>query len=109
MNRDLKAKWIAALRSGEYRQVHGELRSGSGGTERFCCLGVLCEVARVRRVVQEQYRFDDGTISGICLAGALLAAVGDDRQNQLMSLNDAPTAFADIADWIETHIPEDPA
>lgn len=41
MKADLKAKWIAALRSGEYQQGHGVLRSG----DHYCCLGVLCEVA----------------------------------------------------------------
>lgn len=40
MKPKIKAKWVAALRSGEYRQWRGDLR-GYGG---FCCLGVLCDV-----------------------------------------------------------------
>lgn len=36
----IKAKWVAALRSGEYNQDDGELRSRDG----FCCLGVLCDL-----------------------------------------------------------------
>jgi len=35
-------KLIAALRSGKYRQTTGALRKGN----RFCCLGVACEVHR---------------------------------------------------------------
>lgn len=34
--------WVAALRSGEYPQDVGALRTAKG----FCCLGVACEVAR---------------------------------------------------------------
>lgn len=32
--------WVAALRSGEYKQAQGQLRDG----DRFCCLGVLCDL-----------------------------------------------------------------
>lgn len=35
-----RRKWVAALRSGEYRQDRGQLRSDAG----FCCLGVACDV-----------------------------------------------------------------
>jgi hypothetical protein len=42
-------KWIAALRSGSYRQASGVLRetfhSGPEAT-RYCCLGVACELFR---------------------------------------------------------------
>lgn len=40
---DLKAKWLAALRSGEFIQGHTQLRSSDGS--KHCCLGVLCVVA----------------------------------------------------------------
>lgn len=42
MNQEIKAKWVAALRSGEYAQSTGSLR----GPEGFCCLGVLCEISK---------------------------------------------------------------
>ena len=41
MNAQIKAAWIAALRSGEYKQGQGRLRFG----DEFCCLGVLCDLA----------------------------------------------------------------
>lgn len=41
MKRELFNKWTAALRSGNYTQGHGRLRSEN---DTFCCLGVLCEV-----------------------------------------------------------------
>lgn len=41
MNKELKTKWIAALRSGEYKQGTNVLRDEDN---RFCCLGVLCDL-----------------------------------------------------------------
>lgn len=41
VNTDVKAKWIAALRSGEYKQGIGCLHGVREGDE-YCCLGVLC-------------------------------------------------------------------
>lgn len=40
MNPEIKAKWVAALRSGEYEQGKHALRDA----EQFCCLGVLCSL-----------------------------------------------------------------
>lgn len=42
MKAEIKAEWIAALRSGNYRQGYGGLRSEE---DKFCCLGVLCDLA----------------------------------------------------------------
>lgn len=41
MNPEIKERWVAKLRSGDYAQTDGRLADSSG----FCCLGVLCEVA----------------------------------------------------------------
>lgn len=40
MKPEIKARWLAALRSGDYIQGHGRLREGNT----FCCLGVLCDL-----------------------------------------------------------------
>ena len=40
MNSQVKEKWVAALRSGEYQQGTCRLRSNRG----FCCLGVLTDL-----------------------------------------------------------------
>lgn len=42
MNQSVKRRWVAALRSGEYRQGYNVLRNVDNT---FCCLGVLCEIA----------------------------------------------------------------
>lgn len=41
MNQEVKAKWLAALRSGEYTQGHLCLRTQQ---HEFCCLGVLVDL-----------------------------------------------------------------
>lgn len=41
MKADIKKRWIAALRSGEYQQGQGYLRPTENS---WCCLGVLCDL-----------------------------------------------------------------
>ncbi len=60
MKPEIKARWIAALRSGEYVQGRDCLRrdlwtpaSAPGElTDAFCCLGVLCDLAAREGVVE---------------------------------------------------------
>jgi hypothetical protein len=40
MKADIKSKWLAALRSGQYEQTDMRLRHDGG----YCCLGVLCDL-----------------------------------------------------------------
>lgn len=45
MDSNIKARWIEALRSGEYEQGTGQLKAVSpSGQASYCCLGVLCDV-----------------------------------------------------------------
>lgn len=61
MNPEVKAKWIAALLSGKYKQGKGKLHKianylfekgwkstgkNAEDAERYCCLGVICELYR---------------------------------------------------------------
>ena len=41
MNKKVKTLWLKALRSGEYKQVQLQLKRD----DRYCCLGVLCDLA----------------------------------------------------------------
>lgn len=100
MTADLKAKWIAALRSGAYKKATGQLTKDGRS---YCCLGVLCVVAG-REVLSNP--------------GALFAP--DDllphgMQSQLANRNDGieyqgfpvPWSFAELADWIDANVPVD--
>jgi hypothetical protein len=40
MNKVIKKQWVAALRSGKYKQAKKQLKKGQG----FCCLGVLTDL-----------------------------------------------------------------
>jgi hypothetical protein len=61
MNPEIKSKWIAALRSGQYEQARGGLmrilhrnfETGKIGVG-FCCLGVLCDLASQESVCRWQ-------------------------------------------------------
>lgn len=43
MKKDVAEKWVAALRSGLYKQGRNALKSKDG----YCCLGVLCDISGV--------------------------------------------------------------
>lgn len=52
MNAEVKTLWVTALRSGEYQQTTGKLRSQLSLLQmadlvRYCCLGVLCDRHRI--------------------------------------------------------------
>lgn len=46
MKPEVRAMWVAALRSGEYEQATDALSVAGGGATppAFCCLGVLCDL-----------------------------------------------------------------
>lgn len=55
MDEEIKAQWVEALRSGQYRQARGVLSAKQeDGSMTHCCLGVLCELllaqGRLQRV-----------------------------------------------------------
>ncbi len=45
MNKTYKKLWVEALRSDKYKQGRNRLRRDN----KFCCLGVLCDVFRKRQ------------------------------------------------------------
>lgn len=52
MDKEVKDEWVAALKSGDYKQATGRLSVGVGSDTRHCCLGVLCEIAVKHKVIQ---------------------------------------------------------
>ena len=56
MNRDIAQRWVDALRSGDYEQGKERLaRKGEDGKTKFCCLGVLCEIAVADGIVERKW------------------------------------------------------
>lgn len=108
-------KWVAALRSGEFKQGRQSLRSAK---DEFCCLGVACELATREGVIASphldehgiEYRYA-GSVAilppdvqnwlGISKKlGQYTDANGD--SSSLASQNDGGSTFAQIADLIES-------
>jgi hypothetical protein len=103
MDAELKAKWIAALRSGEYEQGKGNLRARNGT---YCCLGVLCKVAGYGIDTDNDCALRPDGTKGEQSYDALddLGAVPKIR-HPLISMNDSDSTFTEIADYIEANIP----
>lgn len=114
MDPEAKKVWIEALRSGKYEQGSGALSYRNTGSKEqyFCCLGVLCEVAGLRKTVERgeaarvfyQYYFPTGEIKrGTIPAGYL--GINIEEKGNLVRLNDRKAAsFDEIATWIEENL-----
>lgn len=108
MKQEVKDKWIEALRSGEYEQGIGRLRSSEN---KFCCLGVLCEVQGVESHLnhdEESYRYF-GNKNGFQSLLPSSVAIDDwklpyEDTSILMGMNDNGKSFNEIADWIEENV-----
>ena len=105
------AVWVAALRSGEYRQTQGGLISFEGERLAFCCMGVATDllvpvtalewgVGDLRRdacypppKVHMIFGLGEQKVDGTSPVTEVLAALNDgDRKS-----------FSEIADWIVKH------
>ena len=123
MNPKVKAKWVAALRSGRYKQGHGALAISSGRahvSDKFCCLGVLCDLAVQAKVIpaptlapdNEWYSYEHAygelphevmTWAGLDSADPWVPLNGSDHN--LSTLNDDHRlSFKRIARLVETHL-----
>lgn len=107
MDPELKAKWVAALRSGKYEQTTGALcRIGADdGKLRYCCLGVLMEVLGVpyeQVELQKVYQDEDGSYTRVgSLSEAQTRKYGVYNQMSLIEMNDDDRrSFAEIADFL---------
>lgn len=110
MNEELKARWVAALRSGKYRQGRGSLVSASVlGQLSYCCLGVACEIFHKELDVRKRYK--DGEVyfdnNNHYLPNKIsnTLKMGIEMEMKLANLNDVKNEnFHEIADWIERNL-----
>jgi hypothetical protein len=105
LNAEVKAKWVAALRSGKYRQGVGSLKQRDDHRHnKLCCLGVLGELCSLPGTDDNSYLVE----------GKALRALGGLRkktQSKLAELNDGSDdgkvdrmSFRQIADYIEKNL-----
>ena len=99
MDKELKEKWVAALRSGHYKQGKDWLRVG----DTFCCWGVL------RDLIDPADKEDRRCLPARHMVAAGLPPFFD--TSKLESMNDGvgewngnQQNFAQIADYIERNL-----
>lgn len=109
MNAELKATWIAALRSGAYQQCRRLLYDGKG----FCCLGVEFHACHGFRPPANFSAGADGEDTGCFVLPddknwtEILHddGIGAKTRETLETMNDGGKSFTEIADWIDANIP----
>lgn len=130
MNSAVKKMWTAALRSGKYDQGKSALALVDETNTKYCCLGVLCELAVDAGVIGAGAILQNGgNSSGTMAYGAgrdtstlpdeviQWAEIGDGvyssnpyvekangQKNSLATINDRGTSFEEIADLIEENL-----
>jgi hypothetical protein len=111
MDKELKASWLEALRSGRYIQTQGDLRDNWG----FCCLGVLLDVCKHGDWDGQEYVIErDGerlAVSGELEGYARAVGLTTEQERSLIQMNDGkkdwadkPQPFEKIADYIEKNL-----
>ncbi len=121
MKPEIKAKWVENLRSGKYVQGIDSLRAPSYNDdgdvidEKFCCLGVLCDLYvndtgdNLWNTILSDYESRETTdLPGRVVKWAGLTAdlEADAYTDSLAILNDKGSPFGYIADVIEKHVLE---
>lgn len=99
MKAKVKAKWIAALRSGKFTQGSGALKQVENGKTTHCCLGVL-------RAIQPGIHRESDSHSEILKE---TCGIPTSVQQTLARYNDSEEkgthkTFKGIARWIEKNI-----
>lgn len=107
----VKAKWLKALRSGDYKQTKHKLYNPKTGG--FCCLGVLEHVCMDRKVECDLFGdFLCEPTKDFYDYADIDADPADADLRTLMDMNDGNKSedrparkFKTIANWIEKNIP----
>lgn len=96
---ELKAKWVAALRSGQYEQTQRTLKDLRG----YCCLGVLCAVTNPNGWSDGEWFYEkDGSESELPKTFRKAIGMSYSQEEELIRLNDEEQVdFTVIADHIE--------
>jgi len=104
MNAQVKTQWVDALNSGEYKQTTNQLFDGN----KFCCLGVLCDLYSKEHDEEWEYRHSDFenhdrwyfSDQGEVLPDVVMDWAGLNKENPVLKLiepESKETVFADIA------------
>jgi hypothetical protein len=97
-------EWVAALRSGDYKQGDKVLCNSRGNA--FCCLGVL---GRLAGMPKARLKGQPWTKAIADLYDTLLPDDGGEPLQTFATMNDQGYPFSDIAAEIERLLPAKPA
>lgn len=108
MNPEVKAVWIEALRSGEYKQTQAGVLVNPLESS-YCCLGVLCSLNGTGEFHQREeapyYKLSSqesrGASYGVPFEVLNWAGLLNDEPVKFVALNDGGATFSEIADVIE--------
>jgi hypothetical protein len=116
MNKEIKDKWLKALRSGEYKQGQNYLKQNCE-VYRYCCMGVLVDIGlegEWREILSSgRYKFypagenEDGRTFHEFINGQEYLdklSITMEQQKALANMNDDGIPFWQIADWIEENL-----
>jgi len=92
--------WVRALRSGKYKWGKNSLHPTD---DKYCCLGVLCEIAIKQGIIGSYEERAPGLPDKVRLWAGLDTDSGDFSDNRLAAINDDATRnpFKKIANLIE--------
>ena len=95
-----RREWVEALRSGDYQQGQGALLTG----DRFCCLGVACEISGLAEWNGHYYLGQDCALPDEVMDWLGLRDYMGEWMNgdTLAARNDTGKTFREIADLIES-------
>lgn len=113
MKKEIADIWVKALRSGDYKQGWFALHVN----DKFCCLGILCDIAHKERVVKNvrnneigvAYDFNGKILPESVMKWAGMHSRKGEFKSSLKSLidyNDHGASFQEIADIIEKRYTE---
>ena len=124
MNKEIKERWVAKLRSGDCLQGKEYLKHDCNGETRYCCLGVLTELYAQEHGIKftgigDELKFGGGD-ELICKAVQIWAGLESNnpgvifrsntdsiltnKYRELSYINDDGSSFAEIADMIEASL-----
>ena len=107
LEKKFAVKWLKALRSGDYKQGNGFLKSEN----KYCCLGVACVITmpkakldNVGFIEKEPSGTDKPINTTLYNKMPKLLRGSSGFVDEVSTMNDAGESFDDIADWIEDNV-----
>lgn len=111
MNKEVKERWLEALRSGKYKQGTGKLKCQTKGELQYCCLGVLQELLHPEEFNPNPQTWDSNSVFTLTNDSQKFhwptkqvleeAKLTEDQMIALANLNDRSSNFDKVIEYIE--------